>query len=147
MPNLDIRQLTPEISVAGQLLPDDMPALAAAGFQAVMINRPDGEEIGQPEHQAVCDAAAAAGLMVRYVPAISGALTDADVAAFGAALDDLPAPLLAFCRTGTRSTVLWALSQAATVPVDRLIESAASAGYDLAPLRDQLAAIAADRNR
>jgi sulfide:quinone oxidoreductase len=93
------------------------------------------------------EAAARHGLEVRYVPVVSGNLTDADVAAFRAAMLDLPAPSLAFCRTGTRSITLWALSQSGHLSVDATLKTANDAGYDLEGLRPRLEAKADGANR
>ncbi|WP_368643337.1 TIGR01244 family sulfur transferase [Castellaniella ginsengisoli] len=106
--NPNYQTLTPAFSVAPQLQPADMQALADAGFKSVIINRPDGE--GGPEQPLSDDvlrAAQAAGLQARYQPVVSGAITAADVAEFASLLQELPAPVLAFCRSGTRCTNLF----------------------------------------
>jgi sulfide:quinone oxidoreductase len=103
-----------------------------------MSNRPDGEEPGQPTAAEVEAAARAAGLEFRWLPVVMPTLSQDDARAFGVALDEMPGPTLAFCRTGTRSTVLWALSQAGERPADELIAAAARAGYDLEGLRPRL---------
>jgi len=103
-----INPLTPDFAVAPQLGPDDMAAVAAAGYKSVIINRPDYEGgPDQPTAAAVGEAARAAGLACEYQPVVSGAMTPADVARFAELLDKLPGPVLAYCRTGTRCTQLY----------------------------------------
>ena len=111
--SIPINALTDSFAVAPQLSPGDMQAVADAGFKSVIINRPDME--GGPSQPASADviaAAKAAGLAVEYQPVVSGAMTPADVARFAVLLKELPAPVLAYCRTGTRCTHLF---NAATV--------------------------------
>jgi len=135
---MQVRSLTDGLSVAPQITLDDVAAAASQGFRSLMSNRPDGEEPGQPTAAEVETAARAAGLEFRWLPVVMPTLSQEDAQAFGAALDEMPGPTLAFCRTGTRSTVLWALSQAGARPADELIAAAARAGYDLEGLRPRL---------
>jgi sulfide:quinone oxidoreductase len=135
---MDVRKLTSSLSVAPQIRPDDMATLAAKGFRTVISNRPDGEEAGQPTAAEMKAAAHAAGLGFHHVPVISNAITDQDVATFKREMEKDSAPVLAFCRTGTRSATLWALSQAGNMPTDDIIKTAEAAGYDLAALRSRL---------
>lgn len=129
--------VTAEFAVAAQIAASDVPAAAAAGFRRIMNNRPDHEQPGQPTDAALSAAAAAAGLAWRSVPIT--APTAQAVDAMAAALAE-PGPMLAFCRSGTRSITLWALAQAkrqAMTP-DAIIAAAAAAGYDLGHLRPVL---------
>lgn len=128
---MDIQRLTAELSVAPQILARDMPAIAQAGFRALLCNRPDGEAPDQPGYAELERAAAEHGLQMRYLPAESGKVSDAQGAAFGQQLAALPKPVLAFCRTGMRSTTMWALSQADRMPLPQIMDIAAKAGYDL----------------
>lgn len=103
-----INALTPEFAVAPQLAPEDMAAVAAAGFKSVIINRPDFE--GGPSQPTAADVSAAArqvGLRIEYQPVVSGAMTQDDVVRFAELLQTLPAPVLAYCRSGTRCTNLY----------------------------------------
>ena len=103
-----INSLTSDFAVAPQLTPVDMAAVAAAGFKSVIINRPDFEDgPNQPTSAAVSEAARAAGLRVAYQPVVSGQMTTDDVTHFAELLQTLPAPVLAYCRSGTRCTVLY----------------------------------------
>ena len=131
-------EITPALSVAGQLGVADVATAAAQGFRSVIINRPDGESAEQPSSADIAAAAASAGLACRYLPVVSGGLTDDDVTAFDDALRSLPTPVLAFCRSGTRSVMLWALTEAGKQPARSIIERAAAAGYDLSALAERL---------
>lgn len=135
---MQVRPLTDGLSVAPQIALDDLAAAASQGFRSLISNRPDGEEPGQPTAAEVEAAARDAGLAFRWVPVTMPTLSQEDARAFAAALEDMPGPTLAFCRTGTRSTVLWALSQAGTRPTDEIVSTAAAAGYDLEGLRPRL---------
>lgn len=109
---MEIRTLTPAISVSPQISPDDVADIAAAGFKTIICNRPDDEEPGQPAFADIAAAARAAGLEVLHVPVISGMLTEGNVAEFAQALETVPGPVLAYCRSGTRSANLWANTDA-----------------------------------
>ena len=100
---MDVKQLTPTLSVTAQLMPADVAQAVAAGFRAILCNRPDGEGAEQPTAAEIGAVARAAGLGFAYVPAVAGSLTDADAAAMRGALDSLPGPALAYCRSGARA--------------------------------------------
>ena len=133
-----IKRLTPFIAVAAQLEPADMGTLAASGFRCVINNRPDHEGEGQPSSEAMRIAAEASGLEYHHLPVISGQIGDADVADFRELLDQVKGPVLAFCRTGTRSTTLWALAEAHHLDPETLLVTAREAGYDLTALLPRL---------
>lgn len=125
--------------VAGQIRPEDVRALASEGVTMIVNNRPDGEEPGQPAGSEVEAAARAAGLGYRYMPVASGFSTD-QVRAMAAALEEADGKVLAFCRSGTRSTFLWALARAqAGDDAEEIAHKAAAAGYDLTPILPYLA--------
>jgi sulfide:quinone oxidoreductase len=127
------KPITPNLSVSEQVLPQDIAALAAAGFKSVICNRPDGEGADQPSFSEIKAAAMAAGMQAAYLPIVSGKVSDADALAFGAAMDSLPKPILAYCRTGTRSTTLWSLSEGGRGrPLPDIIAATKAAGYDMA---------------
>ena len=109
-----ITRLNDAVSVSPQLELDDVPALAQAGFRSIICNRPDEEEGDHPQSTAMAEAAKKAGLQFAYVPAVSGSITDRDGEKMAAALADLPAPTLAYCRSGARSTKLTEMAQAAS---------------------------------
>lgn len=134
---MDIKTLTDQISVSGQIGKGDLSEIADAGFTAVINNRPDGEMFGQPSGAVIEAAAQSAGLSYTSIP-ISGPPGEDAIEAFAAALEAANGPVLAYCRSGTRSTMVWALSQAAHTDPDTLIATAAEAGYDLSSMRPLL---------
>lgn len=139
---MDLRQITPELSVSPQIQPEDLPALAEQGFRVVINNRPDAE-VGDDEGGAAMQAAAeAAGMEYRAIPFVPGQITQDMVDAQAEALD-LPGRKIAYCRSGNRSTVLWALTRAGEAPTDSLLQTAADAGYDLSGIRSMIDALAA----
>jgi sulfide:quinone oxidoreductase len=129
---MDIRKITGEISVSPQIVPADIAAIREAGFRAIVCNRPDGEGADQPNFREIEAAAKAAGLEARYQPITSGMVRDEDAAEFGQALTALPGPVLAYCRTGTRSATLWSLAEAKRRPVAEILAATKAAGYDMA---------------
>jgi uncharacterized protein (TIGR01244 family) len=108
---MEYRQISDNYSVSGQILPADIAAIKAAGFKSVICNRPDDEQPGQPSADSVKQAAEAAGLEFRYIPVISGQITEENVADQAIALEDLQGPVFAYCRSGARCTNLYALIQ------------------------------------
>ena len=138
-----IRTIDETISVAPQLSPEDMTALAAAGFGFVINNRPDDEEGGQPSSAEMRTAAEAAGLGYIAIPTVMGGMTQAQVEEMAAALASTDKPVLAYCRSGTRSCNLWALAEASRgADPQALIEKAVGAGYDLSGIRPVLEQLA-----
>lgn len=133
-----IKQLTPFLSVMGQVQPQDMAAIAASGFLTVINNRPDDESADQPSSTQVAEAAQAAGLQYHYMPVLAGQLSEQNVADFAQLLAEVKGPVLAFCRTGTRSTSVWALSEAHHLDTAAILAAAKSAGYDLTNLVPRL---------
>ena len=128
---MEIEQITNEVSVGAQLRPEDVKALKDAGFRAIVCNRPDGEVPDQPSFEEIKAAAAEQGLAIRHVPVVSSKITEEDVAAFRQALDELSAPLVAYCRSGTRSTTLWSLASAGSLTPDEILQATSAAGYDM----------------
>ena len=127
----DIRKVTEAFSVAPQLAPGDLAEAARAGFTLVINNRPDGEVPGQPTNAQMADAARAAGMDYVFVPVVGGP-TLLQVEAVAEAVAAATGPVLAFCRSGTRSIVTWSIGQArAGAPRDELARLGADAGYDL----------------
>ncbi|PZQ63017.1 MAG: TIGR01244 family phosphatase [Sphingomonas taxi] len=138
-----LRPLDPTVAVAPQITPDDVPAIAAAGYVAIVNNRPDGEEAGQPDGESIRVAAEAAGLAYTAIPVTQAGFSRPQVDAMIAALAAADGPVLAYCRSGTRSCNLWALAGAAQgEDAGALTAKAATAGYDLTGLRPLLDAVA-----
>src|SRR6056297_3367941 len=129
---MQFNKVTDALSVSPQISTGDMAAIRDAGYRAIICNRPDGEGADQPTFDEIEAAAKAAGLKVRYQPITSGMVRDEDAEAFGAALMELPGPVLAYCRTGTRSATLWSLSEAGRRPVPEILAATRAAGYDMA---------------
>ncbi|WP_116365121.1 TIGR01244 family sulfur transferase [Parahaliea mediterranea] len=124
-----IVRLSDSVAASEQISPADMPAIAEAGFRVVFNNRPDGEVPGQPSSAEMAAAAAAAGLEYRFLPVTAMNFPGAPLADIAAAFDE-GGPVLAFCRSGTRSTNLWVASRPeAERPQAR--EQARQLGYDL----------------
>ena len=128
---MEIKTINAEISVAPQITPDEVQQLADQGFRALICNRPDGEAADQPNFSEIEAAAKKAGLEIRNLPIVSGKVSDQDAADFGAAMQELPRPILAYCRTGTRSATLWSLSQANRMSVADILAATKAAGYDM----------------
>lgn len=120
-----------EIAVGPQLTPDQIGELAAAGFRSIIVNRPEGESADQPSFEETRRLAARHGMQVRFIPIAPGKQTPADVKAFGEAMAELPKPVYAHCRTGTRSATLWALSQSGRMPTSDILQKTKDAGYDV----------------
>lgn len=137
---MDIRALTPTYAVSPQITPEDLPAIKAAGDVTVIDNRPD-HEIPAPLHtDAMRAAVEAAGMAFVANPVIGGAITEQNVAAQRAAIAASTGPVFAYCASGNRSSVVWALAHAGTAPAEDLIGTAARFGYDLEWLRPSLSA-------
>ena len=128
---MQISKVDGDISVAPQIAVADIPAIAEAGFKTIICNRPDGEGNDQPLFHEIEEAAQAAGLETHYLPVESGKVTDEDALSFGTALEAAPKPVLAYCRSGTRSVTLWSLSRAGKLGLPDILAKAKGAGYDM----------------
>ncbi|MDA4846870.1 bifunctional protein tyrosine phosphatase family protein/NAD(P)/FAD-dependent oxidoreductase [Hoeflea poritis] len=129
---MDIKNINATLAVSPQIHPADLAAIANQGFRSIICNRPDGEGADQPAFKEISDAAAKAGLECQYIPVTAGRVKDSDAVAFGAAMQSLPKPTLAYCRTGTRSATLWSLDQGARgTPLPSILETTRKAGYDM----------------
>lgn len=131
----DIRKVTDGFAVAPQINEADVQAIVDAGYKTLIANRPDGEGgIDQPRMGAIRAKAEALGLTFVAIP-FAGAPTPDILERFGAALAEAPAPVLAYCRTGTRSITAWALTHGGQGMGDEVVDAAAGAGYDLGALK------------
>ena len=138
---VDTKRLDDKVHAGGQIGPQDIEALKAEGFTAIVNNRPDGEGgPEQPTSEAVRAAAEAAGLTYSYIPMTTQSLSPETLEAFHAAVQAAPGKVLAHCRSGARSTALWALAEAChnARDVDAVIADAGQAGYDLSQMRPML---------
>lgn len=140
---MDIRPITETYAVSPQIAPEDVPAIRAAGYATVICNRPDMEI--PPELHAAQMRALVEGEGMTFVenPLSHGSLTMDIVELQGRAIAEATGPVLAYCASGNRSSVLWALSQAGRLPTDDLISLPARCGYQLGGLRAQIEALAA----
>jgi sulfide:quinone oxidoreductase len=129
---MNARKITDELSVSPQISASDIADIAAIGFRSVICNRPDGEASDQPLSHDVAAAVKASGMEWRMQPVSQVSLAEAE--AFGKLLAELPKPVLAFCRTGTRCAALWSLSEIDKRPADDILARTRAAGYDMAAL-------------
>lgn len=135
---LETKRINNAVSVSPQIVPDDIAAIKAAGFTTIVNNRPDGEAPDQPSGEAIRAAAEAAGLAYHYIPLGREGVTPDMVEKTRSALEGSKGPVFCYCRSGTRSTTLWALSQAGQRPATEIIAAAANAGYDISHLAGHL---------
>lgn len=128
----EFRKVTDQLSVAPQIALDDLAKAAAQGFRLVVNNRPDGEEPGQPTSAEVEAAAKAAGLVYIHIP-VRGSPTPEQVDTEQKLFETEKGPVLAFCRSGTRSIITWSLGQVLAGDLSRaeLVALGDAAGYDL----------------
>ena len=140
----DFRTLNENIHVSPQLTLDDVATAAAEGVVMIVNNRPDGEEPSAPQGEDIAAAAAAAGLNYVAIPIGHSGFSEPQVDAMITALEQAEGPILAYCRSGTRSTLLWALAAAKQgVAPDAIARTAAQAGYDVSPIRPMIDMLAA----
>jgi uncharacterized protein (TIGR01244 family) len=136
---VEIIQLERDAAVAPQLVEADFATIARLGFRSVVNNRPDGEAPDQLPNAKAEAAARRHGLEFRYLPVHNMNVTDDDVvAAFAQLMDVLPRPVLFYCRTGTRCTILWAQAEVGRRNVDEILAIARNAGFELDFLYDTL---------
>jgi uncharacterized protein (TIGR01244 family) len=128
---MNIIKLSEHLAVSAQIAPEDVGAIASAGYKVLVNNRPDGEEPAQPSGAAIAAAARTAGLEYHYMPVTAQTFPGSDVDALSDLFDDPDRPVLAFCRSGTRSANLWVATRDA-VQRDQAIAAAQQAGFDLA---------------
>ena len=142
----DFRPLSAQFSVAPQIGIEDVAEAKAQGFALVINNRPDGEEPAAPQGEQISTACAAEGLAYAAIPIGHAGFSHAQIDALDKLLASATGPILAYCRSGTRSAHLWALTRArAGDEVDGIVEAAAQAGYDLSGLRPMLDALSGDK--
>lgn len=128
--------VAPGFAVAAQLTKADVAELAQRGYRTIVNNRPDDEEPGQPTAAEIRAEAERLGMSYIHIPVTTGTITAEDVAAVTRAVQESPQPVVAHCRSGTRSYLLWAAGQALDGGGDpsALVAEAARRGYDLASL-------------
>ena len=128
----DFRRVTDQLSVSPQIRPEDLDVAVEQGFRTIINNRPDDEEPGQPSSGEMQAAAQARGLAYVHIP-VRGGPTSEQVEGVRRVMEESQGPVLAFCRSGTRSIVTWALGQALSGERNRdeLVRLGRDAGYDL----------------
>jgi uncharacterized protein (TIGR01244 family) len=136
--DLELKRINEHVSVSPQISPDDVAAIKAAGFVAIVNNRPDGESPDQPPSAVIEQAAHDAGLAYHHIPLGREGVTPQMVEETKSVLEGSAGPVFCYCRSGTRSTTLWALSQAGKQPAAEIISAAANAGYDMSHLAGHL---------
>ncbi|WDR04598.1 TIGR01244 family sulfur transferase [Devosia rhodophyticola] len=135
---MELKRINDNVSVSGQIQPSDVASLKAAGFVAIVNNRPDGESPDQPSGAEIEAAAKAAGLDYVAIPLGREGVSPDMVEKTKAALEGSSGPVFCYCRSGTRSTTLWALSQAGVMDAKDIVAQAADAGYDMSHLAGHL---------
>jgi len=135
---LDLKRINDHVSVSGQISPEDVATLKSLGFVAIVNNRPDGEAPDQPAGAEIEAAARAAGLAYHAIPLGREGVSPELVEKTKAVIEGSDGPVFCFCRSGTRSTTLWALSQAGQMDASEIISQAAAAGYDMSHLAGML---------
>ena len=141
---MEIRHLTPTYAVSPQITPEEVPAIRAAGFTTVIDNRPDAEIPAELHADAMRKAVEDAGMSFAVNPVIGGAITMEAVSGQRAAIAAATGPVLAYCASGNRSSIVWALAHAGELPIDELIATPARWGYNLEPFRAGLERLAGE---
>ncbi|MDN5925983.1 MAG: bifunctional protein tyrosine phosphatase family protein/NAD(P)/FAD-dependent oxidoreductase [Hyphomicrobiales bacterium] len=138
---MEAKKISEHLSVSKQLSLAEVREAADAGFKSIIVNRPDGEGDDQPTFAEINAEARKTGLEARYIPVAPGKLSDAHVRDFAEALKELPTPVIGYCRTGTRTTTLWALSEAERggKSVPEILATGKAAGYDLSGVAARIA--------
>ena len=139
---MEIRALTDAYAVSPQITPEDVPAIVAAGFRRIICNRPDHEVVPGLRAEDIRQAAVAAGVDFVEIPLQQRDMFTQDIARQRDAIQEADGPVLAYCASGTRSTIVWMLGAAREHSVGDLLETANRAGYPLAGLRPHLEAAA-----
>ena len=129
---MQIKNINAGLAISPQITVDEIVEIKAAGFRSIICNRPDGEGADQPSYAEIAKAAKKAGLETEYMPIVPGKVADGDAVKFGDIVRDLPGPVFAYCRTGTRSVTLWSLSEGAGgTPLPEILQATKRAGYDM----------------
>lgn len=140
----DFRKISETVFASPQIELEDIAKAQKSGIKLIINNRPDGEEPTAPQGDEIENAAKAAGLRYLAIPIGHSGFSEAQIDAMSGALDQTDGAVLAYCRSGTRSTFLWALAQAkAGMKPDAIADAAFNAGYDVSPIRPMIDMLAA----
>ena len=131
---MDIRRLSDDFAVSPQIAISDLPAIWEAGFRTLICNRPDGEDTGQPDAADVEAAARKIGFEFAQISAESGKAAMPHAIETRRFLANAPKPVFAYCRSGTRCTVIWSLMMISELEANDILAATAAAGYDMSPL-------------
>ena len=135
---MELKRINEHVTVSPQISLEDIPAIKAAGFVAIINNRPEGESPDQTPGAEIEKAAHEAGLAYHFIPLGREGVSAQMVEDTKSVLEGSTGPVFCYCRSGTRSTTLWALSQAGKQPANEIISAAANAGYDVSHLAGHL---------
>ena len=136
---MDFNKVNEQLTVSSQITPEEVAVLVDKGFTTLVCNRPDMEIDDDQSSDAMAAAADAAGLSFHYLPVIPGQFTPELISEMAQVMEESAGPVYAYCRSGTRSTTLWALSQAGQKAPEEILKEAAGAGYDLSGIAGYLA--------
>lgn len=143
---MDIRPLSDSYAVSPQISPTDLPAIAEAGYTTVICNRPDDEVPTELQSQAIRIATEAAGLRFEVHPVTHMTLDAACIAKQNALCAAADGPVLAYCASGTRCSIVWSFGQVGHMDTADIVAATARQGYDLSGLAPQLDALAKERS-
>jgi sulfide:quinone oxidoreductase len=135
---MKLAKINNELTVSDQITIEDLKEIQAQGYKTIFCNRPDQESEGQLTFSIIEKEAQNLGIKAIHQPVIGGQISDDDIAQFGSSFELAQKPIFAYCRTGTRCSMLWALSHAKILPIDEILSKAQIAGYDLSPIKDRL---------
>lgn len=139
---MEIKKVSDQFSVSGQLMPEALPELKAAGVRTLICNRPDREAPDQPDHAALAARARELGMKLHYLPVVHDTINAQNVEDFAALLQTADYPVHAWCRSGLRSITLWSLAQIkAGADPAKQIETATRLGFDFRSFPDKFAAM------
>jgi uncharacterized protein (TIGR01244 family) len=139
---MNIKKLSPTFAVTPQIGVEDIPAIVAAGYTTIICNRPDAEVPPSQQASAIGDAATAAGLAFFVNPVTHQGLNIDMIEGQKAYMDKANGPILAYCASGTRSSIVWSFTQAGEMPTQDILAATAAAGYDLGGMGPQIDAMA-----
>ncbi len=132
------KQITPVFAVSPQITEQDVELAVASDIKTIISNRPDGEESGQPDAATIAAVAARYGINFVHIPVVIGSISDADVEKMDAAFTKANGPVLAFCRSGGRAAMMWALTQSGRMEPSVLLKTAEAAGYNIGSIAPRL---------
>ena len=128
---MQLNKIIEDYVVSEQITPDDINTIKKAGFKTIFCNRPNNEENNQITVESIEKVAEESGIKFIHQPVIGGQITQADVDQFSDYYDASEKPIFAYCRTGTRSSMLWALSESGKRSVEEILKLTSKAGYNL----------------